>query len=556
MRIRLSQRKNLIEKAKEKAVQNIVQALYPVVQNRFKVLKRELRDGGNLRKQLKRAEKNGIQNEFEKVEHWQNFDVALDTVLELELNKSAAALVEIENQTWTSRGYNSVEFVKGGYGSGNFDHEGRPGKVGGSSSQKLNFTGLNIVPVAKFEENKMSRGGCSFWLTPSMEVVEVGTSLHETVAEKIIENNPEFNSVDKPSSSGKIENKGFIKLFLGRDGAEINMRIDDNSLKILQAHISNGSLILPKDNINIDGYDNDIEYKWVETDLFEIVEAKRFGERIPNIYDSRKFGLLAKVTETVYSWNETAEPFTALMQKLEPVFDLNAVRVLAKEQVNSLHDEIVSQFCSHYGESWATEYGLYKGGEGSGNFDHEGRPGLIGGSNNKSNLSKSHKEQINKWEKDIGFMGKIRQEDSLFRSQDKDYQKFKEAMLNLPHYSGTVYRGFNEIGQERSELKKKYAPGEYVVINSVTSFSKDINVAARFSNSQFEPDEHDLREADPISAIVFKFNTLHGYEITSNVSSKSGMSEILVPRNTIFRIVSTKVQKVDGIEFLLVTGEI
>ena len=108
MRTRLSERKFKIERAKEQVVNSIVTALYPVMQNRLKVLKRELRDGGNLRKQLHKAEKLGTQNEFEKVEKWEGFNKSVDAVLEWELQEASVALVEIENKTWTSRGYDAV----------------------------------------------------------------------------------------------------------------------------------------------------------------------------------------------------------------------------------------------------------------------------------------------------------------------------------------------------------------------------------------------------------------------------------------------------------------
>jgi hypothetical protein len=231
MRIRLSERKFKIERAKEQAVANIATALYPIMQNRFKVLKRELRDGGNLRKQLHKAEKVGIQNEFEKVEKWEAFDNSVNAVLESELQKATVLLSEIENKTWTSRGYGAI-----------------------------------------------------------------------------------------------------------------NARL---------------------------------EYKL-------------------------EYETLAKVAETVYSWNETIEPFTSLLQKLEPVFNLEQSQALARYYVDNLHDEILEQFRSEYGEDWSSECGLSKGGAGSGNFDHSGISGHQGGSapkgmNNTATLTDEQEKTVQEW---------------------------------------------------------------------------------------------------------------------------------------------------------------
>ena len=153
---------------------------------------------------------------------------------------------------------NIISKLKGGAGSGNFGHAGRPGKVGGSSktltvggSSKTLTVGelkmpknIKIVPYAKF----MNRGNLwDSFLILGDKVIDCGEGGHRGVADDIIKaNNLENDSKDYPYQDVYLIKKfGAVKMSFAKTSNTIQTKeINTRELRRLQRLMDEGKISL------------------------------------------------------------------------------------------------------------------------------------------------------------------------------------------------------------------------------------------------------------------------------------------------------------------------
>jgi len=134
MKVRYSQRRSNILEARRKSVAHLSELLESVFSDRVRSLKRELRDGGNLRKRISRMDvpdelppelltlkKAALvvggnppsnpppENLPHDLDSWQKFRIALLIALNSGLAYALGLLADVENDWWTSRGYEQVD---------------------------------------------------------------------------------------------------------------------------------------------------------------------------------------------------------------------------------------------------------------------------------------------------------------------------------------------------------------------------------------------------------------------------------------------------------------
>lgn len=125
MRIRLTQRRKMIEEARRKAQSAVAASILPTMQSQRKKLEHFLRRA-TLRKRLNKIRVDetqgnislrkveelfsGGQNETPNKEAWKEWERVLIAILLLSLINNADDLSEVETSVWTSRGYPQVTF--------------------------------------------------------------------------------------------------------------------------------------------------------------------------------------------------------------------------------------------------------------------------------------------------------------------------------------------------------------------------------------------------------------------------------------------------------------
>jgi hypothetical protein len=211
------------------------------------------------------------------------------------------------------------------------------------------------------------------------------------------------------------------------------------------------------------------------------------------------------------------------------------------------------------------------GGEGSGNFDHEGRPGEVGGSGsgggggssgklpslsgkmwkdtpNKQDyiqhitndvLSKEQNVAVKDWG-DAGYLG--------YRSQQQRGEATPEltaALDKLPKYEGTVYRG----GRMDDTLDPSSLAGKAIKLKADTSGSASHSAADVFL-SDFE-----RRDATPGVPVMYELKAKTGADIRP-VVARWDEEEIVLRQGTQYQVTSIEKKTHQyGFSYYLVKGE-
>jgi hypothetical protein len=177
--IRLTQRRAMLKRARAKAQAEITRRLKPVFQQQFKRLERFLRRS-NLRKKLNKIDL--LEKRYKVVQQSEDWVV---------LNTDTGKMVPGGNHgSDRSRAmahlralYANVEDMqKGGQGSGNFGHKGRPGIVGGSGDDGYDYSRVNVVDRALTADKPTN-----YWILPSGKVLsqrEKG-DMHMSIAQRL-----------------------------------------------------------------------------------------------------------------------------------------------------------------------------------------------------------------------------------------------------------------------------------------------------------------------------------------------------------------------------------
>jgi GNAT superfamily N-acetyltransferase len=263
-----------------------------------------------------------------------------------------------------------VEFIeKGGEGSGHFGHEGRPGEVGGSK------------PSGTAEAVRPRRGG------PSSER---GRRLHE-VSNRIKDNYSEFNRSDwKEINKEFIE--GGVSYFLDRDVKVVEEEIDTISHAIgLRVYDGNNFLTLQYNEMfDQSEYANEMILSWISADVTGTGLGSAFMKTAKYYADTTgmPFRVVMVTNPDFYdrfSWLQRVRaryPAEYIYKPDTPNITMEQYSLPSRESGDD-PDEYDLTISPHHpdGKSWKPGDPMtVRGGEGSGHFGHEGRPGKVGGS--------------------------------------------------------------------------------------------------------------------------------------------------------------------------------
>ena len=188
---------------------------------------------------------------------------------------------------------------------------------------------------------------------------------------------------------------------------------------------------------------------------------------------------------------------------------------------------------------------ILKGGASSGNFDHAGRPGKVGGSQPKGNgkaakpKGKVNKDIINNWEEDVAFVWEMREADAegVSKPYHKPYQELMNSVDALPNYDGTVYRGINEVDLSRTQMLNKYSKGKIIEIHAISSSTKNLDTATFFSKTGLDFEKAAIVDLPDETAIVLKLSIKGGKDI-GKFSSMPEQQEVLIKKGASFKITS------------------
>jgi len=234
--------------------------------------------------------------------------------------------------------------------------------------------------------------------------------------------------------------------------------------------------------------------------------------------------------------------------ELEDLVILSTGKVLLGEAIELTPDE-VDEFC---------EYIISKGGKGSGNFDHEGIPGHVGGSsagsgNNKSNkkesgVNTSRRDHIKiSGSKDINAINDmIKNGNYTKESAEETYKTFHKGygasgtqyrdiitgvnkrgqdllenyIDKMPKYEGTIYRGLFLSKTSKTKL----VTGGAFSMTGISSWSSNESTAKQFSEKSGY-----LRSGVNLIFVLEKHSKAVSVSHMSNVTSEK---EVLVSGRT------------------------
>ena len=259
--------------------------------------------------------------------------------------------------------------TKGGPGSGNFGHAGRPGLVGGSQAE-----GEEALFRSKYEP--LDR---SFFNEQKKELVEWGKSLSKAGRSALAEYTGSRGATTDPDAMDTIMTyKLPVDVKLYRNGVLEQVKdykvgdtvVSENfvsatwhrpaRLPSLEIHVPKGTgVAVPKYARDIGNpYRIEMEVILPRNSVFKVVKREK-----RNV--STRYGptMLRK---------RDVEVFTLEMQSGKTTKDVME-EVVVKEEKKAIQEQIINSI------RIGIERAL-KGGEGSGNFGHAGRPGKVGGS--------------------------------------------------------------------------------------------------------------------------------------------------------------------------------
>ena len=174
-----------------------------------------------------------------------------------------------------------------------------------------------------------------------------------------------------------------------------------------------------------------------------------------------------------------------------------------------------------------------KGGEGSGNFGHEGRPGEVGGSGEggggggltgrewANSLNDTQKSSISNWEN--GFnVDDVRQAQRNGKNT-KEGQALENALDADGKYEGTTYRG---IGGLDEKSYAKLSNSDTITMDAISSSSKDVEVAKGF-----------MSRHNPESGIMFEIQGKSGVDLAPVISkTHKGEKEVILRKGSKFEV--------------------
>lgn len=221
--------------------------------------------------------------------------------------------------------------VKGGEGSGNFGHSGRPGLVGGSEPGKMHG---EVDALADLHWD--SGFGSGYFLTGDGRILDIGRSTH---VDYLLENPDSAKKIGvKTSDLNKIDN------YVAEDDLS-------TAWAVFQKVMRYTGLMRIRDMGRITA---------INTGKMDNVTLRK----IQRMYDAGKVSVSSPYSQI--SWEADGKQLNANLQDL-----LSAKYVVPVDDWNMTLKEII----------------IEKGGKGSGNFDHAGRPGLVGGSTTGTRLA-------------------------------------------------------------------------------------------------------------------------------------------------------------------------
>ena len=175
--------------------------------------------------------------------------------------------------------------LKGGSGSGNFGHVGRPGKIGGSVA-RLTHYGDEVVLVNSPAELKVGSFGQSYFILPEGDerIVDVGRSgdeNHAYAAMRLAKYNPKFQVADYKSYSDytyQAVAQGAIRGRNRGDDSFISLpSLDTTNLQRLQRLVDEGKIQL-RNNVRLIANHNDAspgDPPYVNVSYGDVMFAKR-----------------------------------------------------------------------------------------------------------------------------------------------------------------------------------------------------------------------------------------------------------------------------------------
>lgn len=287
--------------------------------------------------------------------------------------------------------------LNGGKGSGNFGHSGRPGEVGGSapsgsvsgSSVDDKISKLTVHDKQyKFGDDVFRAKSCEFIPYPEVLIIE-GEGMNER-DERVqvlgyLDNYPSDIDITRALRFHRL--KPLTELAdVGSDDWDIIAKtlkhMDDQSSKLAQKRESREAAVLKRqirkaqeDNAGI-------------TSLKQLVKSNEKAVVSTEKAIKTLTGLLGKGYGDD-KIKQKIEDTKSLLQTLKKSADSNKERL--EQKIKELDDKFKNSY-----------YFAVNGGEGSGNFGHAGRPGLVGGSSNAFQATKNTQEVINELDEESG----------------------------------------------------------------------------------------------------------------------------------------------------------
>ena len=182
----------------------------------------------------------------------------------------------------------------------------------------------------------------------------------------------------------------------------------------------------------------------------------------------------------------------------------------------------------------------YKGGEGSGNFGHEGRPGEVGGSGEggggltgsdwENSLGAQETKAMKGW---VGGSAKIReyQRDGKGDAKTKKETELIESALNKDgNYEGKAYRGVDNLSDADY---KEILSSDTIELEALSSATKEKRVAFGFAKGK--------------NNVVFEINAKSGVDIGK--FSLLGEKEVILRKGAKYKTLGSKTEKVGNYTF-------
>ena len=331
----------------------------------------------------------------------------------------------------------SDEFTKGGSGSGNFGHSGRPGEIGGSG------------------------GGSA---AGNLESRLIGVSEGKSFGESLLKD-------------GKLQEcyeNSRKEYFLQREAG--------NNPKYVMGEVYTTKVGDDPDFVGLGTF-----HAWVEVGD-KILDSTPFD--LGGVNESGPYALPSKAN---YPLIEYIGRFTADSKDLtdEPLSFFPKIKLPIPEELWKPKEYFPPKFRAYRAKEDAEEYErqnawtrtpiakfVIKGGSGSGNFGHSGREGMVGGSGEGGGWLNSISTE------EMGALGGWKESSSEIRAlqklglESKELDQFNTCLNKAPTYEGELYRGI-EV-ESKVELEK-FAVGSEITLEAHSSATKSRDISDSFA---------------------------------------------------------------------------